>query len=228
MEHALSALIAGYTHVDLTHTLSPEMPVWPGHPPMCHDLCESYETGAVSKFYAVSLGEHTGTHLDAPVHFVAGGASIDQVPVKQLALRLACLQFPERAAGTLITADDIASWEAQNGAIRADDAVFFHFGWDRYFVADHALFLAGWPGLSEDAALYLVDRDVKMVGCDCLSIDCSRTDYFPAHRALLANGILIGENFNNLGLLPAFSTLIGLPLPIVNGSGAPIRAVALV
>ncbi|WP_281435300.1 cyclase family protein [Martelella lutilitoris] len=220
--------MAGYEHIDLTHKLSPDMPVWPGHPPMCHDLCESYETGAVSKFYAVSLGEHTGTHLDAPVHFVAGGASIDQVPVTQLALRLACLQFPERTAGALISADDIASWEKQNGAIRADDAVFFHFGWDRYFIEDRALFLAGWPGLSEDAALYLAKGNVRMVGCDCLSIDSSRTEHFPAHRVLLGNGILIGENFNNLGRLPAFSTLIGLPLPIANGSGAPIRAVALV
>ena len=228
MEHALCALMDAHKHVDLTHTLSPDMPVWPGHPPMCHNLCESYETGAVSKFYAVSFGEHTGTHLDAPLHFIAGGASIDQVPVKQLALRLACLQFPDKAAGTLVSADDIASWEEQNSAIQADDAVFFHFGWDRYFIADHGLFLDGWPGLSEDAALYLVDRNVKMVGSDCLSIDCSLTDQFPAHRAFLSNGILIGENFNNLGLLPAFSTFVGLPLPIANGSGAPIRAVALV
>ncbi|WP_102224925.1 cyclase family protein [Acidimangrovimonas sediminis] len=222
------ALIARHRAVDLTHELHPGMPVWPGHPPMCHDLCDSYETGGVSKYHALSLGEHTGTHLDAPVHFVAGGATIAEVPVDQLALRLACLQMPGRAPDHPVTAEEIEAWETRHGRLQERDAVMFHFGWDRFFRDDPERFLASWPGLSGAAAALLVARGVVLAGCDCLSIDPSDSADFAAHRALLGNGVLIGENFNNLGLLPPASTLVGLPLPIRDGTGAPLRAVALI
>lgn len=224
----LEALGMCYHLVDLTHILHPGMPVWPGHPRLCHELCESYETGAISQYYSLSMGEHTGTHIDAPVHFFAGGATVADIPLDQLILRLACLQMPGRSPQQPVCAREIESWEEEHGRLQARDAVMFYFGWDRLFREDPEAFLSAWPGLSGEAAALLVARGVVLAGCDCLSIDPSESTNFAAHRALLGNGVLVGENFNNLGLLPPVSTLVGLPLPIRGGSGAPVRAVALV
>ena len=106
--------------------------------------------------------------------------------------------------------------------------VFFHFGWDRFWDAEPAAFLADWPGLSRGAAELLVARGARIVGSDCLSIDAFGSPDFPAHLTLLGAGILIGENFAGLGSLPPFCSLAALPLPIVEGSGSPLRAIAFV
>ncbi|TPL85041.1 hypothetical protein FJ948_24740 [Mesorhizobium sp. B2-3-12] len=102
------------------------------------------------------------------------------------------------------------------------------FGWDRFWDADPASFLADWPGLSRAACDLLIERGARIVGSDCLSVDSFGTDEFPAHNAMLSAGILIGENFARLGELPPRSFLITLPLPIEGGTGSPMRAVALV
>jgi arylformamidase len=92
----------------------------------------------------------------------------------------------------------------------------------------HGDVLRDWPGLSGEAASWLVERQARIVGSDCLSIDSFGNSAFPAHRILLGADILIGENFANLELLPPFCLLVTLPLPIVGGSGSPLRAFALV
>lgn len=84
-----------------------------------------------------------------------------------------------------------------------------------------------WPGIDGKAAQYLAARHVRLVGCDCASIDASGSEDFPAHRALLSAGVLIGENFNNLGEVGSIATFVSLPLPIVDGTGSPLRAVAI-
>lgn len=224
----VQALRAGYQHIDLTHELHPDMPVWPGHPRMCHDLCESPQTGGGSWNHALAMSEHTGTHIDAPLHFFAEASSVADIPVEQLMMRLACLHMPGRDPLYPVRAAEIEDWEGQNGRLQDRDAVMFYFGWDQFFQQDAERFLKSWPGIADEAAALLVARGVGLVGCDCLSIDPSASSTYSAHRILLGNGVLIGENFNNLGLLPPISTLVGLPLPIRGGTGAPVRAVALV
>ncbi|GGE05779.1 cyclase [Aureimonas endophytica] len=228
---AFSALFDrdGATLVDLTHPMRPGMPVWPTHPPFCQEVAESYERGDVALNHALCLSEHSGTHFDAPLHFIRGGRSIDRMPPERFFGRMAVIDARDAAPCEAIGTERIAAFEAGHGPIEAGDAVFFHFGWDRFWddPAPQDRFLRDWPGLSGAAAALLVQRGARIVGSDCLSIDRFGSTDFPAHNRLLGADILIGENFANLGRLPAFADLVTLPLPIVGGSGAPLRAFAI-
>lgn len=230
---ALLASLGNMRCVDLTHRMKPGMPTWPTHPAFTHSLLESYETGDVSCHYGLACGEHTGTHVDAPRHFVAaaaGGWSIDAAPVDQFFSRIVIIDGTDIGPRGVLDADRIRSWEKTHGAITAGDAVFFHFGWDHFWnrPETYAAVLADWPGLSRDASTLLVSRGVHLAGSDCLSLDPFGSTEFPAHRVLLGNGVMIGENFARLGELPAICVGAVMPLPIADGSGSPVRAVAYV
>jgi len=219
--------------VDLTHRLEPGIPAWPTHPHYCQTVVESYATGGVSLHHALSLGEHTGTHFDAPVHFIGDrpqGWAIDAAPLETFFGRMATIDATALGPRGLVEPGHIAAWEREHGRIVPGDAVFFRFGWDRHWrdPARRALFLADWPGLSAAASALLVGRGARIVGCDCLSIDRFGSEDFPAHRTLLGAGVLIGENFANLDRVPPVCAIAALPLPVAGGSGAPARAVAFV
>jgi len=216
------------TLVDLTHALTPQVPVWPTHPFFCREVIESYDRGDLACNHSLSMSEHTGTHFDAPLHFLKGAAGIDAIHLQTFFGRMAKIDARDCAPREPVDIDRIERFEAEHGEIRAGDAVFFHFGWDRFWhdPADHQRFLSDWPGLSLEATEYLLDRGIRIAGSDCLSLDCFGSTDFPAHNLLLGEGVLIGENFARLGDVPAFSFLISLPLPIVDGSGSPLRAVA--
>lgn len=212
--------------VDLTHPLRADMPVWPGHPEFCQTPMASLERGDASCYHALSLGEHTGTHVDAPSHFIRSGASIATTPLTSFFGRMMTLASSDVLPDTAVGPDRIFAWERRHERIAPGDAVFFHFGWDRLWDADPVAFLRDWPGLSGEAAELLVDRGARIVGSDCLSIDRFGSTDFPAHRVLLGAGVLVGENFARLGSLPSVCSLAALPLPIVEGSGSPMRAIA--
>ncbi|GAK71934.1 hypothetical protein RRU01S_23_00090 [Agrobacterium rubi TR3 = NBRC 13261] len=216
--------------IDLTHPMKVGMPVWPTHPAFCQEVVESFERGDLACNHALCLSEHSGTHFDAPSHFVPNGKSIDKIALSHFFGRMATIDARDCTPCEAVDVARIIEFEEKHGAIQAGDAVFFHFGWDQYWndPAPHERFLRDWPGLSQEASEYLWDRDVSIVGSDCLSIDHYGSTDFPAHNVLLGAGILVGENFANLGRLPPYCSLIALPLAIAGGSGSPVRAVALV
>jgi arylformamidase len=219
-----------FSFIDLTHPMTEGMPVWPTHPPFCQEMIESYDKGDLACNHALCLSEHSGTHFDAPLHFIKGARSIAEVPLQQFFGRMATIDARDCAPCEAVRVVRIQQFEQQHGPIEAGDAVFFHFGWDRYWndagQKDH--FLKDWPGLSQAASEYLAAKSVRIVGSDCLSIDHYGSTDFPAHNILLGANILIGENFANLGQLPPYCFLTALPLAIAGGSGSPARAVALV
>lgn len=227
---ALGAALRQHAMVDLSHVLEPGIPSWPTHPKLCHNLMESYRLGDVSCHHQLTMSEHSGTHFDAPLHFIEGGKGIEELPLTAFIGRLATISATGVGPCGLVGRNDVEAWEEQHGQIQPGDAVLFHFGWDRLWKKrpDERPFLKDWPGLARDAAEYLAARKVRMVGCDALSIDVFTSTDFPAHYTLLGADILIGENFTNLGRLPPFSTLAAFPLPIKGGSGSPVRAVAFV
>lgn len=216
--------------VDLTHPLREGMPIWPTHPKFEHECLSSLERGDESCYYALCLGEHTGTHVDAPLHFVRGGRSIAEIPLQRFFGRLATIDARDAAPDSEVTVERLLAFEARHGAIRPGDAVLFSFGWARFWEhpTEGASFFADWPGVSGAAAHWLVERGVRLVGSDCLSIDRASSADFPAHRRLLGAEVLIGENFAHLDRLPAWSSLVVAPLPIEGGSGSPVRAIAFV
>ena len=215
--------------IDLTHRLEVGIPAWPTHQQFGLAPVESMAAGAVSCHNALSMSEHSGTHFDAPKHFMEDtGWSIDAAPVESFFGPLLTIAPGNVQGGMQLGLEVLTEWEALHGPVEPGDAVFFHFGWDRFWRdnADPDRFLRDWPGLGAALCGALVARHVRMVGTDCVSIDASGTGDFVAHHALLGAGILIGENFNNLGLLPPRCSAATLPLPIAGGTGSPVRAIA--
>lgn len=226
----LRAFDGAFDFVDLTHPLRVGMPVWPDHPPFEQRKVSSLESGDLSCNHALCLSEHTGTHFDAPLHFIRGGRSIGEVPVQRFFGRLATIDASDLGPDSEFDPGRLERFEAAHGVLQAGDAVMFSFGWARYWAhpEEGYRFFRDWPGLSRETSVALIRRGVRLVGSDCLSIDRFSSAEFPAHNTLLGADILIGENFARLNRLPAWCSLVALPLPIEGGSGSPTRAIALV
>jgi kynurenine formamidase len=171
--------------------------------------------------------------MDAPLHFIPEGPAhygTDEIPLDRLAGRAATIVATDLGADDLLEVKRIETWEAEHGPIGAGDRVLIRYGWDRRWTTgpEGRRFLESWPGLSGEAAEYLVDRGVSVVGCDTLAIDATISTENPAHYALLGNEVYVVENLNNLDRLPPFCLFLALPLKLRGGSGSPVRAVALV
>ena len=223
----------GYEWVDLSHTLEENIPAFPTHARFGKALYESYEYGDPARHYGLTMGEHTGTHMDAPLHFIPNGPAhygTDEIPLHRLAGRAATIEATDLGSGDLLRVGRIEAWETEHGPIEAGDRVLIRYGWDSRWATGPKgrRFLEDWPGLSVEAAEYLVGKGVSLVGCDTLAIDATVSTENPAHYALLGNEVYIVENLNNLDRLPPFCHFLALPLKIRGGSGSPVRAVALV
>ena len=214
--------------IDLTHPMKNGMAVWPGHPVFEALAVSSFAAGDIACNHALHMSEHSGTHFDAPAHFIPGGQTIDEVPLQRFFGRLVVIDARDVTPDSAVAPGLVTAFEALHGQVQPDDAVLFHFGWGRFW--DHPTeadnFLSDWPGLSGEAADLLIGRRVRIVGSDAMSIDRFGSTDFPAHRRLLAAGVLIGENFANLDLLPPICRMTTLPLRIAGGTGSPLRAVA--
>jgi kynurenine formamidase len=222
-----------YEWVDLSHTLERDIPAYPTHARFGKTLYESYEYGDAARHYGLTMSEHTGTHMDAPLHFISEGTAhygTDEIPLHRLAGRAATVEATDLGAGDLLTVGRIEAWEEEHGPIEAKDRVLLRYGWDRWWATgpEGRRFLEDWPGLSAEAAEYLVEKGVSLVGCDTPAIDAALSTENPAHYALLGHEAYIVENLKNLDRLPPFCLFIALPLKIRDGSGSPVRAVALV
>lgn len=212
--------------IDLSHTLEEGMPSYPTHAKYAHELVESYKKGNTSCHYKVTISEHSATHIDAPLHFIDGGKSIADMPITTFSGRAKTIQATTIGSLGSLTEEHIKNWEKEHVAIEEGDIVLIHFGWGAFWDKDPEKFVKDWPGISKDAAQYLVSKKVKIVGTDALAIDVYGST--PAHYELLGNDVLILENLANLHRLPPISYFFGYPLKIKNGSGSPIRAVAFI
>lgn len=186
------------------------MPVWPGDPPVTIIRAEGLP--AVSQ---LSLGTHTGTHVDPPAHFLAGATTIDRLP-------LAALIGPAWVAHI-----------ARTGAITAEAlaAATIPPGTERLLLrtpnsdTTGTVFDPGYVALTDDAAEWLLARGVRLIGIDGPSIEPFNAPDAPAHHRLLGAGVVIVEGLALGGIAPGPYELICLPLRIADGDGAPARAV---
>jgi kynurenine formamidase len=229
----LLSTLESFEIVDLSHTLEEGIPAWPTHARFGQTLYESYELGDVALHYGLSMSEHTGTHMDAPLHFIPEGPAhygVDEIPMDRMVGRAATVDATGLEPGGLIDVDLIKGWEQKYGPIEQGDRVLFRYGWDERWATgpEGRAFLEGWPGLGGGAAEYLVERGVSLVGCDTLAVDAAGSVENPAHYALLGSEVYIIENLKNLDRLPSLCLVAAFPLKIRGGSGSPVRAVALV
>jgi kynurenine formamidase len=224
----LEAIIGGAEAVDLSYTLEERMPAWPTQARYGAVVYESYEYGDQAIHSMITLSEHTGTHIDAPKHFIPGGLSVDELPLKAVMGRGVTISAPDLENRSVLPLRAITDFEARQGAIKEGDIVMFRFGWDAKYrlQPESGPYLKDWPGLSAEGAEYLAARKVKAVGCDTLALDAFGAGANPSHHILLGKGIPIIENIRNLEKLPVFSYCIGLPNKFKGGSGSPIRLVA--
>ncbi len=223
----------GFEWIDLSHTLEENIPAWPTHARFGRALYESQAMGDIATHYGLTISEHTGTHIDAPLHFVPEGPAsygTDGIPLDRLAGRAATVDATHLGPKGLLEVDHVEAWEREHGPLEPRDRVLIRYGWDeRWSIGPEGRrFLEDWPGLSGGAAEYLVEKGVSLVGCDTMAVDVAETVENPAHHALLGNEVYVVENLKNLDRLPPFSYFMALPLKIQGGSGSPVRAVALV
>ncbi len=201
--------------IDVSVTLRTGMVTWPGDPPAHFSHALSIERGDPCTVSLLEMGAHSGTHMDAPAHFVAGGAGIDTMPLDAAIgpARVIAIEDPES-----IKVDELAQHAIQTG----ERVLFKTRNSDRAWEADP--FHEDFVYLSAPAAQYLVDRGVRLVGIDYLSVGGFEADGVETHQALLSAGIWVIEGLYLGQVRPGQVELICLPIKIAGGDGAPSRA----
>ena len=223
---------------DLTHTASPDFPMFPGAQQMQINVLFSFEEGDIYYKNELILDEHTGTHMDAPAHFDENGVSADRLPVERLLAPLAVIDISARVAtdeDAQLMPEDILAWEAQFGPLPAGAFVAMHSGWasrvndrERYINLD-ASDTQHYPGFHPDATALLVEeRNIVGIGVDTASLDFGPSTDFETHITALSAGKYGLENLANLSLVPASGATLVVGGPKHrNASGGPTRALAL-
>jgi len=228
----LAEMIGGAHITELSHVLEKDIPGWPTHAHYLLNAWEKKAWGSTANNFVITMGEHNGTHLDASYHFYEkseGGKSMEQYPAAKFMGKCVRMDMAHIDADSLVMKKDILDWEKRYGAIETDDIVLMCFGWGKYFqpLPEGKRYTEKWPGLSEEGAIYLAEKKVKLVGVDTFAVDASFSENDEAHKVLLPKDILVVECLANLEDIPERAYFIGLPLRIDGGSGSPIRAVAL-
>jgi kynurenine formamidase len=222
--------------IDLTHTLGPGFPSFDPGPCLVIETVASLARDGynMSRWHLV---EHSGTHLDAPIHYADQGASADQLAIEDLVVPLVVVDIAAKADGdpdALLTPDDLVAFEARHGKIPAHACVALHSGWQR-FVGDERFCNADaegvmhFPGFHPEAAALLIERDAAGLAVDTLSLDHGPSSEFPTLCAWLPTGRWGLEAVANLAALPPTGATIVVGGPKIEGAtGGPARVLALV
>lgn len=205
---------------DISLTVTPQLPVWPGDPPVKVERVSKMEEGAHNNISQIAMSAHAGTHVDAPYHFIADGKTIEQLSLDALIGPAQVIEIPGESR--LITADDLRKAGITAGMAR----ILLKTRNTRYWTQPGLPFQTDFTALSPDGAAYLVQQGVKLVGIDYFSI-APFGDSIPVHRALLGAQVVVLEGIN-LSNVPAGNyQLYCLPLKLGGSDGAPARAVLI-
>ncbi len=209
--------------IDLTLTISKSIPSFPGSPkPQFLSWSDLRDDGY--NLELLFLSSHTGTHIDAPFHFVKNGIKVDQIPLDRLAGTGLLIKIP-KPRNSAISASDIRSFEKRSGKIPDRSSVFFYTGWQKNLKREN-YFLEN-PGLNESAAKYLASKKTSLVGIDSPSIDLGKDKSFSVHHIFSKNNVLIVENLTNLQKISSVEfDFTVLPLKLKDATGSPVRAIA--
>lgn len=201
--------------LDVSVPLRPGLPTYPGNPPFELQPIKRIADGGSSNVSRLVMGTHTGTHVDAPKHFIDAGAAVDALPLNLLIGRARVVEINRRGG---ITADDLAQ-----AGLREDIRVLFKTPNSALWNSD--AFHEDYTYLTDAGARYLVEQGVKVVGVDYLSVEEFKKAGAPAHRTLLSNEVIIIEGLNLAEADPGMYEMYCLPLPVTGGDGAPARVI---
>jgi kynurenine formamidase len=211
--------------IDLTLTVSEKIPTFPGSPKPHFIEWETIPKNGYN-LELLFLSTHTGTHIDAPFHFVKNGKKIHEIKPERLVNEAILIRIGKNSKRS-ISKTDIQNFEQKNGRIENGSTVIFHTGWQKNL--NKEFYFTKNPGLSVSAAKYLVSKKINMVGIDSPSIDLGTDSKFSVHHILAKNNILIVENLANLNKIKSNNFhLITSPLKLKNATGSPIRAFGFV
>lgn len=232
--------------IDLSHPYNADTVFWPTADRFRLEVVADGMTPG-GYYYAantLSTAEHGGTHLDAPVHFAEGRQAVDEIPLENLVGDAVVVDVSAAADADpdyQVTVADLEQWEREHGQIPDGAILLLRTGFSRRWpdaarylgTADRgeaAVPLLHFPGLHPAAAQWLVDnRSLHALGIDTASIDYGQSTMFETHRILYEQNIPAFENLTALDRLPATGAWIAaLPMKIEGGSGAPLRAIAIV
>ncbi len=202
--------------MDISVPIREAMVHWPGDPPVSIKRVKDIEQGDTANLSVISMGAHSGTHVDAPIHFFKEGKGVDNIPLDTMVgiARVIEIRDPE----------SIKPEELARHRIRRGERILFKTEnsshvWQKDEFAEDFVFI------SDDAADFLVDRGVRLIGIDYLSVGSFKHGGSYVHKTLLSGGIWIIEGLNLSNVTPGNYDLICLPLRIVAGDGAPARAI---
>lgn len=204
--------------IDVSRGIHPDMATWPGDPTVEVLPAKRIAEGDPANVSELRLGTHTGTHIDPPIHFLEGAAGADEVPLEPLVgdAMVADLSGTDEA----ITAADLEALDLPSGT-------------ERLLLRTHhperpaGKGEAGYAALAPDAAPWALERSLRLVGTDSLSIEYQGNEGFPVHTTLLDGGVVIVEGLDLSEVEPGAYGFVCLPLRLVGGDGAPARAILI-
>lgn len=214
-----------FRYTDLSHSLEEATPVYPDYPSFTVRILERASETSLggqrllnSSHFA--MGMHCGTHMDSPYHFYSNGESIDQVPIEQCTGKALLLPLRDLLPNGRIEKSDLKPYEQLLCEYRK---VILNTGWSRFW--KEAVYFLDHPVITGEAARFLVDCGIHLVGLDTPSVDHSP---FEAHLTLLGHGVVILENLTHLDqILSQVFHLIALPLKLKRLEASPGRAIAM-
>ena len=208
------------TIYDISLSISPNLPTWPGDPGLKLEQYASMDKGEHYNATQISSSVHLGTHVDAPRHFLNDGSAVEQLPLEVLTGPCYVTQLPDGIEA--ITAEVLDRTEITSEMKR----VLFGTSNSHYWAKGESKFQTDFVAITEDGAEWLVERGVQLVGVDYLSV-APYNDSIPTHAALLKAGVVIVEGLNLSNIMRGFYDLYCLPLKITGSDGAPARAILI-
>lgn len=205
---------------DVSLTIRSGMSVWPGDTTVELYRKEKIEEGGMCNNSNISMGVHTGTHVDSPYHFINDGFKVDQIPLDTIVGPVVVAEVPDSV--DLIDAKAVKSLSLTNGVKR----VLFKTRNSKIWSSSHEVFHEDFVGVSADGAQVLVDLGIKLVGIDYLSM-APFTASKPTHDIMLGAGMVLIEGLDLSKVAPGMYTLMCLPLKLKDTDGSPARVILL-
>lgn len=220
--------------VDLTHAYDGDFPTFDGNPGILYTEDKTHAEDGY-KIWELTIYEHTGTHIDAPLHFSPDGASVDELEVSNLVCPLCVVDIKDKAAqdaNAMVEPEDIEAWISDNGDLPEGALVAMNSGWadklggEEYRNTPDGNF--AFPGFSKAATDMLAEAGAAAIGVDTLSLDPGNSQDFAVHYSWLPSGHYGIENLANLDEMPAAGATIIVGAPKhKRGTGGPARVLAM-
>jgi arylformamidase len=205
--------------IDISLPISEALAIWPGDPPIRITQPAHLDRGDRLTISRLGMGAHSGTHVDAPAHFIAGGAGVDALDLNVLVGPALVVHVPEADA---LSAGVLVELSIPPGTER----VLFRTRNSDQWARGGDKFLEDFVGITEDGARWLVEQAIQLVGVDGLSVGPFH-DPVPTHLVLLRAGVVVVEGLNLGAVAPGVYPLVCLPLKIVGADGAPARVILI-